>query len=68
MLYKKFKAFRAEHKGKKAWTRDEEMKNFIEELDDGELDKFTIKFYINSKFPPKEKQKEKQQPAPPPQQ
>ena len=52
MLYKKFKAFTSEKSG---LTRDEELKGFMEEIGDEELDRYTVRFYINSKFPVEKK-------------
>ena len=52
MLYKKFKAFTSEKSG---LTRDEELKGFMDEIGDEELDRYTVRFYINSKFPVEKK-------------
>ena len=53
MIYKKYKAFKAENAEKqiKFANRDEEVKNLYDFINDAQVDKFALKFYINHKFP-----------------
>ena len=53
MIHKRYKSFRNENLAFK--DRDDELRSLYDYIGDNDVDRFALKFYINEKYPVKDK-------------